>query len=308
MPAYQLSPACKNYIWGGDHRLREDFGIVSTLSHLAEAWVLSCHPEGPSILRTGPFAGLTLPKYIQRAGRQVLGSRCAQFEEFPLLIKLIDAQQATSIQVHPSDGYARKHERQSGKTEMWVILHAEPEAFLYYGLNRTVTREELASRIADGSVLEILRKVSVKAGDTFFIPAGTIHAIGPGLTIAEIQQNSDITYRVFDYGRLGADGKPRELHTEKALDVAILQPAEQQDFSPHLGQCRQFTVDRYSGEFYGLCGEESFHALLIIGGEGTLYCGGESCALHPGDSFFLPAGSGSYHVGGGCQMLVAYVT
>lgn len=308
MPAYQLSPACKNYIWGGHHRLREDYGVSSSLDPLAEAWVLSCHPAGPSILQTGPFAGLTLSEYIAQAGWQVLGTRCAQFKEFPLLIKLINAQQATSVQVHPPDEYALVHEGQAGKTEMWVVLHAEPDAFLYYGLNRSVSREELARRITNGTLTEILRKVATKAGDTFFIPAGTIHAIGPGLTLAEIQQNSNVTYRLFDYGRAGADGKTRLLHIDKALSVASLSPNRQQDFAPHLGQCGYFTVDRYYGTFRGVCGNETFHAVLNISGMGKLFCDEEQRDLYPGSCYFLPADSGTYAVEGNCKTLVVYIS
>ena len=141
----------------------------------------------------------------------------------------------------------------------------------------------------------------------FFIPSGTLHAIGPGLVIAEIQQNSNITYRVFDYNRVGADGKTRPLHVEKALEVTDLSPAEELDFGPHLGKSPYFTVDRHQGGFRGMCGGESFHALLVTAGTGALRCGGEEHPLAPGGCFFLPAGSGAYEVEGGCETLIAYV-
>ncbi len=306
MPAYQLSPACKDYLWGGT-RLREDFGIQSSLTPLAEAWVLSCHPDGPSVVQNGPCAGQTLPEYLARTGRQAWGTNCEQFRDFPMLIKLIDARSDLSIQVHPSDEYALVHEGQYGKTEMWVALEATPGAYLYYGFRQAVTREEFAARIAAGTLTEVLRKVSVKAGDVFFIPSGTLHAIGPGLVIAEIQQNSNITYRVFDYNRVGADGKTRPLHVEKALEVTDLSPAEELDFGPHLGKSPYFTVDRHQGGFRGMCGGESFHALLVTAGTGALRCGGEEHPLAPGGCFFLPAGSGAYEVEGGCETLIAYV-
>ena len=306
MPAYQLSPACKDYLWGGT-RLREDFGIQSSVTPLAEAWVLSCHPDGPSVVQNGPCAGQTLPEYLARTGRQAWGTNCEQFRDFPMLIKLIDARSDLSIQVHPSDEYALAHEGQYGKTEMWVALEATPGAYLYYGFRQAVTREEFAARIAAGTLTEVLRKVSVKAGDVFFIPSGTLHAIGPGLVIAEIQQNSNITYRVFDYNRVGADGKTRPLHVEKALEVTDLSPAEELDFGPHLGKSPYFTVDRHQGGFRGMCGGESFHALLVTAGTGALRCGGEEHPLAPGGCFFLPAGSGAYEVEGGCETLIAYV-
>ena len=307
MPVFKLLPACKYYIWGGQ-RLKTDFGIESNLEPLAEAWVLSCHPDGPSVLADGPDAGLTLPAYIQKAGPQVLGTNCRQFEDFPMLIKLIDARQNLSVQVHPSDAYARSHEGQYGKTEMWVVLSALPGAFLYYGFQQEVSEEELARRVADGTLTQVLRAVPVKSGDVFFIPSGTLHAIGAGMVIAEIQQNSNVTYRVFDYGRLGADGKPRALHVEKALAVADRGPVAQMDFGEHLGQCRYFTTDGHDGAFSAVCGEASFHALLVTDGCGELINGSVHRTVKKGECFFLPAGSGVYSVEGNCQTLISYVS
>jgi len=307
MPAYRLLPFCKDYLWGGE-RLRQDFEIVSDLKPLAEAWILSCHPDGSSVFADGSYAGVSLPKYIQQVGRQVLGTRCAQFKDFPLMVKLIDARQPTSIQVHPPDQYALSYEGQSGKTEMWVILHAEPGAYLYYGLNRTISRDELVQRINDGSLIEVLRKMYVKSGDTIFIPAGTIHAIGAGLTVAEIQQNSNVTYRIFDYGRVGKNGMPRDLHVEQALSIATLEGTKTINFSPHLGLCRYFTVDRINAPLQGLLGSETFLFILTISGGGMLYCGKEQHILRPGSSFFLPAGSGYYWVEGSCKILYVYLS
>lgn len=307
MPAYQLAPACKDYLWGGHTNLQREFGVESGLEPLAEAWVLSCHPDGPSVMRDGPYSGLTLQEYIDQAGWDVLGTNCRAFTAFPILMKLIDAQEPLSIQVHPSDAYALAHEKQYGKTEMWVVLKAEPGAYLYYGVRRPISKEELARRAADDTLPEVMRRVAVKKGDVFFIPAGTLHAIGPGLVIAEIQQNSNVTYRVSDYGRLGPDGKPRPLHLEQALAVTERTPVPELDFGPHLGSCRYFTVDGHSGKFSAVCGRESFHALLAVGGEGWLTCGGEQHLLRPGGCFFLPAGSGTYEVEGDCQTLDVYV-
>lgn len=306
MPAYLLTPACKDYLWGGQ-RLKTDFGIQSELDPLAEAWVLSCHPDGPSVLANGPCAGMTLAAYLEKAGKDALGTACESFENFPMLIKLIDAKKDLSIQVHPSDEYALANEGQYGKTEMWVVLDAEPGASLYYGFDREISLEEFSRRVSDGTLTEVLRKVPVKAGDVFFIPSGTLHAIGAGLVIAEIQQNSNVTYRVFDYGRLGADGKPRALHVEKALAVTDRRPAPKLDFGEHLGSCRYFTTDGCQGAFQGNCDETSFHALLVTEGEGELTCGGETQPVKKGQCFFLPAGSGAYRVDGDCRTLTAYV-
>ncbi len=307
MPAYQLIPACKDYIWGGQ-RLKTDFGIQSGLNPLSEAWVLSCHPDGPSVLADGPDKGMTLRAWLDKAGKGALGTACEAFEDFPMLIKLIDAKKDLSIQVHPSDAYALEHEGQYGKTEMWVVLDAEPGASLYYGFDREVSLEEFSSRVSDGTLTEVLRKVPVKPGDVFFIPSGTLHAIGAGLVIAEIQQNSNVTYRVFDYGRLGADGKPRPLHVEKALAVTDRRPAPALDFGDHLGDCRYFTTDGYQGDFQGDCDGTSFHALLFTDGQGSLTCGGETREVRKGQCWFLPAGSGEYQVTGDVRTLDAYLT
>ena len=178
---------------------------------------------------------------------------------------------------------------------------------LYYGFDREISLEEFSRRVSDGTLTEVLRKVPVKAGDVFFIPSGTLHAIGAGLVIAEIQQNSNVTYRVFDYGRQGPDGKPRALHVEKALAVTDRRPAPKLDFGEHLGSCRYFTTDGHQGAFQGNCDETSFHALLVTEGEGKLTCGGETQPVKKGQCFFLPAGSGAYRVDGNCRTLTAYV-
>ena len=307
MPAFQLIPACKDYIWGGHRHLREDFGVQSELNPLAEAWVLSSHPDGPSVIKGGDYNGMAFPDYLAKLGGKAVGTLGEKFEQFPMLIKLIDAEQNLSVQVHPSDEYALEHEGQYGKTEMWVVLDAVPGAYLYYGFEREVTKEEFAARIADGTLTSILHKAPVKKGDVFFIPAGTLHAIGEGLVIAEIQQNSNVTYRVYDYDRVGADGRPRPLHVEKALEVTDLHPVGAMDFGPHLGECGCFAVDGYDGPFTARCGPGSFHALLVTEGEGRWICGGEARTIRKGECLFLPAGSGGYAVEGGCKVLVTYV-
>lgn len=307
MPAIKLLPTCKNYIWGGQ-RLKTDFGVQSELDPLSEAWMLSCHPDGPSTLADGPDAGLTLSEYIQKEGPQILGTNCRQFEGFPMLVKLIDAKQNLSVQVHPSDEYALAHEGQYGKTEMWVVLDAAPGAYLYYGFQREVTKEEFAQHIALGTLTSVLCRLPVKKGDAVFIPSGTLHAIGAGLVIAEIQQNSNVTYRVFDYGRIGTDGKPRALHVEKALEVTNLKPVQLTDFGPHLGSCRYFTTDRHRDLFTAVCGADSFHAILVIEGNGMLDCGGVCYIIKKGECWFLPAGSGIYSVSGECEYLMVYLS
>lgn len=264
--------------------------------------MLSCHPDGPSYLPDGT----TLADYAA-AHPEALGTDCTKFEQFPVLTKFIDARNDLSIQVHPFNEYALKNEHQYGKTEMWYVLDCEPNAFLYYGFDHEISKKEFAERIKNNTLTEVLNAVPVHKGDCFFIPSGTLHAIGKGIVVAEVQQNSNVTYRVYDYGRVGADGKPRALHVEKALDVTLCTPPVKHDFGEHLAQCEYFTVDARNGAFEGVADEKSFVSLLITDGEGTLTSGGETVAVKKGESYFLPAASGPYAVTGTCQTLVTTV-
>ena len=304
----KLTPACKDYLWGGE-KLRQDYGIQSQLHPLAEAWVLSCHPDGPSVVATGPLAGKTLPEYIQEKGPGCLGADCEKFTDFPILAKFIDAKGDLSIQVHPSNEYALAHEHQFGKTEMWYVLDCEPGATLYYGFQHQISREEFQQRIQDNTLTEVLNAVPVEKGDLFFIPAGTLHAIRKGIVVAEIQQNSNVTYRIYDYGRVGADGKPRQLHIQQALEVTQRTPPQPDpDFHGHLAQCPYFTVDVMEGRFTLDCGPESFVSVLVLEGTGALWEGDESMSLRKGESLFIPAGAGQCRLeGDGLKCLVTRV-
>ena len=303
MSMIRLKPACKDYLWGGE-RLREEYHMESDCHPLAEAWVLSCHPDGPSVVDGGAAAGQTLPEYLAGAGENALGRSCRAFPEFPILIKLINSQRALSIQVHPSNEFARREEGQFGKTEAWYVLEAEPDAYLYCGFEGTPSQEEVRAAIQRETLPEMLHRFPAKKGDLFFIPPGTVHALGPGLVIAEIQQNSNVTYRLYDYGRLGADGKPRPLHIEKALAVANRCPAElRQDFGGHLVQCPYFTADILQAPAEEVCDDSSFVSLLVTDGGGTVSCGEEALRVQKGDSLILTAGSGRFRLSGDCQIL-----
>ena len=306
METIKLTPACKDYLWGGE-KLRQDYGIQSQLHPLAEAWVLSCHPDGPSVVATGPLAGKTLPEYIQEKGPGCLGADCEKFTDFPILAKFIDAKGDLSIQVHPSNEYALAHEHQFGKTEMWYVLDCEPGATLYYGFQHQISREEFQQRIQDNTLTEVLNAVPVEKGDLFFIPAGTLHAIRKGIVVAEIQQNSNVTYRIYDYGRVGADGKPRQLHIQQALEVTQRTPPQPDpDFHGHLAQCPYFTVDVMERHFTLDCGPESFVSVLVLEGTGALWEGDESMSLRKGESLFIPAGAGQCRLeGDGLKCLVS---
>ncbi len=307
MAILKLKPACKDYLWGGS-KLREQYHVESDLNPLAEAWVLSCHKDGPSVIVNGEDAGKTLPEYIEKHGKGVLGTNCEKFEDFPILTKFIDAKGNLSIQVHPSNEYALEHEGQYGKTEMWYILEAEPNAFLYYGFKHEISPEEYKERIENNTLTEVLNAVPVKKGDMFFIPSGTLHAICEGIVIAEVQQNSNVTYRVYDYGRVGADGKPRQLHVQQALAVTeCVPPRSDWDFEGHLVKCEYFTADVVDGEGKGNCKQDSFTSFLVVEGSGTLQCGDETMEMTKGDSLFMPAGSGDWSITGGAKVLVTQV-
>lgn len=224
MEILKLQPIFKDYIWGGQ-RLREDFGFQSDLPKLAEGWMLACHQAGMNTIDGGSYDGQPLEQVVESVGKEALcGTNAARFPYFPVLIKLIDAKDNLSIQVHPDNDYARRVENEFGKTEMWYVLDAAPGAQLIYGFKEKISKEAFKAAIENNTLPQVLNHVDIHKGDVFFIEAGTVHAIGKGALIAEIQQNSNVTYRVYDYDRRGADGKPRELHVAKALDVAVPEP------------------------------------------------------------------------------------
>lgn len=242
------------------------------------------------------------------------------FEEVPLLIKKITANDALSVQVHPDDTYAREKEGSNGKTEMWYILDCEPGAYLYYGLKHKITPNEFLKRISNGTITEVCQKIPVKKGDVFYIPAGLVHAIGKGITVAEIQQSSNITYRVYDYQREDANHCRRELHIDQAAAVAgFLPPLQghrpmgnprQKDgyVKTLLVQCPYFAVTRYEiqREFCSETGED-FAVLHVVGGDGTLTAGTEEFSLTEGDCIYLPEKLGAYKVSGNLEILMSEV-
>lgn len=315
MEPFKLIPAYKDYLWGGS-RLRDEYHKETGLFPLAESWELSCHPDGPSVVGSGPCAGTSFPELLSRRGESLCGARCARLPFFPVLIKLIDAKEPLSIQVHPSDEYALRVEGEYGKTEMWVIVDCDPGAFLYFGVNRPVSKEEFRQRIENNTVLEVLNKVEVHPGDVFFIQSGTIHAIGAGILICEIQQNSNCTYRVYDYDRRGADGKPRPLHIDKALDVCTLEPSDTASHlgpvlscaggtAQKLGECAYFSTQKLRVEeaLTLEAGEESFLSLVCVEGGGLL-CGPENILeFTAGESLLVPAGTGKVSLRGDCTVI-----
>lgn len=296
-----LQPALKDFIWGGK-RLPSEYGYPAETERVAEAWVLSCHPQGCATVKNGDFAGKTLPEALAALGEEALGKNAAAFDRFPLLIKFIDACDRLSVQVHPDDDYALRVEGEYGKTEMWLVLDCEPGAKLLYGVREPLDRAAFRRHIEQNTLDEVARYVPVHKGDVFFIPSGTLHAIGAGILLAEVQQNSATTYRVSDYGRLGADGKPRPLHIEKALDVTDLTPTplsvggietrtEACGRTTVLARCRYFTAERWETDGERPLGrEDSFLSLLVLDGDGELTDGTSVWQVKKGDSVFVPAG------------------
>lgn len=313
----KLIPAYKDYLWGGT-KLKEQYGKESDLEIVAESWELSTHPDGPSIVATGEFEGKTLLEYVQANGKGVLGTACSLENDIPILIKFIDAKQDLSIQVHPDNEYALANEGDYGKTEMWYILEAEEGAELVYGFTKDLTKEEFETAIRENTLTEVINSVPVQKGDVFFIKPGTMHAIGSGIVIAEIQQRSNVTYRIYDFGRVGADGKPRELHVEKALDVTNLTEADEPkvDYTLTegdgykkgvLASCEYFHVEaiQVSEQVELVADEKSFHSILVVEGSGYVLSSKEKMAVKKGDSVFLPAGYGTYCIDGECKVILS---
>lgn len=284
----KLQPVLKDYLWGG-MKLGPLFGRDNGGKKMSESWEVSVHPDGESLCEGGTFADYLRahPTAVDKEG-----------SDFPVLIKYIDAAQNLSVQVHPDDAFARREENDNGKTEMWYIVQADAGAGIYCGFRRDTGREEFLRCVADGTVEELLNFIPVKAGDCYLIKAGTVHAIGAGCVICEVQQSSNVTYRVYDYNRLGADGKPRQLHVEKAVRVINFAKFKDETGSGAPEQvaggtlrrltacsyfsCRELALDGT----YAECNDRSFTAVNVLSGEGRA----DGTPFRAGDSFFVPCG------------------
>lgn len=307
-----LKPAVKEYLWGGS-RLNDYFGKEIDSNMLAETWECSTHPEGQSMVASGSDTGRLLgdmlqehPEYLGYHPLQIMGGRT----ELPILIKLIDAKKALSVQVHPDDAYALSHEDSLGKTEMWYVLAARQGASLVYGFNQDVSADCVKMALAEGTVEKYLNHVPVHKDDLFYIESGIVHALGEGIIVAEIQESSNLTYRLYDYGRVDRNGKQRKLHVKKALDVmrmkssaAPRQPMRVLRYRKGcagelLMRCKYFQVDRMllnTETYRELAGfkteSNSFHALLCTDGCGVLFGEGFMLNFFKGDCIFVPANS-----------------
>lgn len=319
---FLLQPVGKEFLWGG-RRLKDDFGKETDSDLLAESWECSTHPEGTNIVDSGIYKGERLDKVLQRHP-EYLGTSVENTSGLPIMIKLIDAKQDLSIQVHPDDEYAQKNENGSlGKTEMWYVLDAAKDARLIYGFYHDMDEETVRKSLESGTIEKYLQKVHIEKDDVFFIHAGVVHAIGAGALIAEIQENSNLTYRLYDYDREDKNGKKRELHIKKALDVVNLsastkprQPMRVLRYrrgcaSELLCRCQYFQVERqlvntecYKAMVSYRTSRNSFQVLLCVEGCGVLFEeNGESINFFKGDCIFVPANSVPLKIHGKAQLL-----
>ena len=318
---FLLCPAGKDYLWGGN-RLNDDFSKGIDMEPLAETWECSTHPDGYSTVVTGEYKGQALADVL-RQHPDYLGTHPDGGVGLPVLVKLIDAKRELSVQVHPSDEYAEKYEHgQRGKTEMWYVLDAAAGATLVYGLRHDVEKETLQRSIENGTVEKYLQRVPVKKDDMFYIEAGTVHAIGAGVLVAEIQENSNLTYRLYDYNRTDKNGEKRELHIEKALAVANLngsaepvQPLRVLKYRQGcamelLCRCRYFEVyrmlvntERCRRLVEYRADSSSFRILLCVDGCGSIVWETGGVNFFRGDCMFVPADSVLMKIHGKAQFL-----
>ena len=298
----KFEPFLRTMVWGGKKIARYK-GVDTDLDRIGESWEVSDVKGHESVVTNGPLAGRILTDLVREYRGQLVGEkvyrRCG--DEFPLLIKFIDAQSDLSIQVHPDDAMAmRRHGERNGKTEMWYVVAADPGACLYSGLKEEITPESYAERVSAGTITEVLARHDVHPGDVFFLPAGRIHAICSGCLIAEIQQTSDLTYRIYDYNRPGLDGKPRQLHTEwakTAIDYTVYdnyrtEYPREKDEEMQVADCPYFTTSVYDLTLpyaKDLSDIDSFMVVMCLEGSGTLEVDGEEMSIGQGETVLIPA-------------------
>lgn len=313
---FKLKSSVKDYIWGGT-KLRDEYGKTDDCERIAESWELSCHHDGLSIIE-----GMNIPlvEYLAKHP-EAMGENCKKFDDFPILIKLIDARDNLSVQVHPNEKYAIEHEGEHGKTEMWYIIDCEPDSSIIYGFKDKITKKEFRQAIENNTLFDKLNILPVHKGDVFTIKAGTLHAIGKGILLAEIQQSSNVTYRVYDYNR------GRELHIDKALDVTIRTPTSiplkqrcrdilennYYIYNQFLAMCKYFKVykEGINGNGHYHTNVKSFAHVLVLDGEGKIWSHyddffTDNKDLKKGDSFFITAGS-RWQITGKCSIIYTVI-
>lgn len=316
----KMDPTYKNYIWGGK-LLNRDYNKSSPFYKTAESWELSCYDNELSVIENGIFAGQTLKEVLEKNPELIGAENRESKEKFPLLIKLIDANDFLSIQVHPSDKDVNQTKGEKGKAEMWYILDSKEDAYIYMGLKEDIERDALENVFKTGKICEILNKIYVKSGDVFYISPGTIHAIGAGIVIAEIQQNSNITYRIFDYNRRDIDGNTRSLHIKEAIRVCDnkkykysnknaekIEKTEEYELQK-LITCEYFKTFKYSIKTKATIksNDNSFQALTFIDGNGFIEYQAKNYQIKKGFTYFIPANMGEYQINGSCCCLLVQI-
>lgn len=337
----RLEPAFKDNLWGGT-KLRTVFGKKCDYDVIGESWELSAHPDGQSVIASGIFTGMYFGEFIEKYGHDVVGWKSSSLDRFPVLIKFIDAKKDLSIQIHPDDDYALEIENEFGKNEMWYVVDCEPEAFLYCGLKKDSSKEEIRERIENNTITDILNKIEVHKGDCVMVKAGTIHAIGAGILICEIQQNSNCTYRMYDYDRKDKFGNKRELHIDKAIDVVdvkkykpfISDNKDVPEGAEVLVSCKYFECYKYvlgsdaaeadhasdiedncyntenvrnTGKVNISVDAMSFRSVIVIDGSGKIAVGNNTMDYKAGDSFFVTAGEKVINLEGTGTVIVTKV-
>ncbi|EKN64150.1 mannose-6-phosphate isomerase [Neobacillus bataviensis LMG 21833] len=308
-----LKPVFKERIWGGT-ALKEQFGYDIPTVNTGECWAISAHPNGPSMIENGSYAGMTLDG-LWKEYPELFGNPGG--EVFPLLTKILDANMDLSVQVHPDDAYAKVHENgELGKTECWYIIDCKEDADMIFGHNAR-SKEEFVAQMNEGKWDELLRRVKIKPGDFFYVPSGTIHALCEGTLVLETQQSSDTTYRVYDYDRRDAEGNLRDLHLEKAIEVTTV-PHQDAVSSPRVDERAGLTITTFvESEFFSvfkwnLHGKASFPAhekyllLSVIKGDGALLHDGERYELKKGTHLIIPVGFGEFELDGECELIVSH--
>lgn len=310
-----FDPIYKDYIWGGS-RLKEYFEKNVQTETVAESWEISTNEDGLSKIKNENMQGITLKELFDDKEKRIdiFGTKTKYMNKFPLLIKFIDAKSNLSVQVHPNDEYAKRYENDTGKTEMWHIIDCDTDAKIICGMKENVKQEEVEEIIRKNKIKENLNYVDIKKGDTIYIPAGTIHAILGNTLLCEIQQNSNLTYRVYDWDRIGKDGKPRQLHIDKAIQVINVKsnPSIKHNTEEECVKVMEsefFTVEKINvkKEYNDKSSKESFYTINIIDGEGTIEDNTNKYEIKKGDSILIPSNLGKYKITGNLKFLKSYI-
>lgn len=312
----KLIPATVEAVWGGTRLMDGKWNKKGVGANIAESWELACHEKGESVVVNGEFSSRKLSGVLQD-NPDFLGKKGKEFSFFPILVKLIDSKDNLSIQVHPDDEYAMRVEGEYGKTEMWYIVDAKKGGGVYCGFKEPISKEQLAKALTEGNITDYLNFIEVKKGDCLFIPAGTVHAICGGILLCEVQQNSSITYRLYDYERVDGDGNKRQLHIDKAIEVtdaskvvkANENSAKIDENTLSLASCKYFTASEITcnEEYTFEVDSDSFVSLTVVDGSGAIMANGSCITLDLGDTVFLPAGLGKVDIYGNLKAISARV-